>query len=198
MTQIPVENEQIPDDGMVVPKEVIRPFGRALNQLFKGSVSRMANQGTFLQRLFPGEEFAKDIEHNIEQLTQILTSLESSSEVRLVSNGGSNFTFRFSEDREPDVVIPPGEVTIDPDLSKKLVDACSDTLINQLNGIYGFSQILEDMTESKEAKEIAGGIHRASQEFLDVYRQNFTEPGEFQITTNDAGNSSIASLKRKN
>lgn len=195
MAQIPVESEQIPDDGILVPREIIRPFGRALSQLFEVPVSIMVNQEASLQRLFPDEQFASHIADNIEQLRQIFSNLESSREVWLVSHGGGHFTFSFSEEKDPDVIISSGEVIINTDLSKKLIDASSDTLLNQLTGIHGFSGILGDMAKNEEGKEVAEEIHRASQTFRDLYRQNFTEPGEFKVTTNDEGNSNITSEK---
>ncbi len=199
MMQEPSETEHMPKESIVVSKEVIRPFGRALNQMFEGPVSRMVTHGASLQRLFPRqEEFANYIKQSIAQLTQTLSNIESSKEVRLVSPGGNVFTFGFSEEKDPVVVIPQGEVIIDRELSQKLVQACSDTLRNQLGGAYGFSpEISEDKLESEEVKQAAGEIHAAAREFLDIYNQNFTEPGEFKVATDDAGNSTITSIREE-
>lgn len=175
--------DELPRKDIVVPKEVIRPFGRGLSQLIAEPM-RTIRDGlpnlTAVVNTDKTRERAEDLVASFGEFSQFLTDLETAREVKIVPHG-DRWTLTFSPERDEVDELAAGEVIMDTSLVGPFASAFGDKAFNKLVGVVGFSSLIPD-------KEAAKNIHQASLEItqlLEPFRQRLDE---IRITTDQQGN----------
>lgn len=168
---------------IVIPPDIIRPFGRGLRQLTADPLEEIGKTLPLLESEVGADNklvtAIREIKESFGRFDEFLTGLEAAKEVKIAPHGG-RWTLVFSEERDETTPPTVGEVIMNESMAGPFASGFGDKAFNIISGM-GFSYLMLDHAPGSNINKAFLQIQTS----IEPFRQKLAE---IRIITDQEGN----------
>lgn len=181
MTEAASAQPEQPRKEIILPKDTIRPLGKALQQAALPSIKAMQTDITRFKTEPSLAPFTAEIIMGIAKTDEIFRRLQTAREVKLVEGEGGMYKLVLSPDDEESALMP-NTATMDEQTTRAFAFAITDAVNNSTAVVVGYAELASFSSDmiAEPAQSIIDSVKEISR-----VANSFNEATETKITTRE-------------
>lgn len=193
----PKPPEGLTQEGILVPKKIIRPFARGLFQLSSEPIQKIKEM---LSVEFAGTDLEKkqidEMRQALDEITTTLALLRTAKEVKITQPTEKQYKLTFSPETEEEEIPREGEISIKESLTHPLIIAVFDRLGLDSSRVQGYAQLLASRSGSEQIKREMEKVYSTTLSLGNSWKLLQEDNYQLKISTDGEGNTTLTPIPR--